>query len=125
MTTDSSEQEFQQAVRLIEQRRIYFRRPSTPARLIPKIIASSGIGNQQAASETAAAWQQVAGTQWSTCSLAGLVRRGHLEVTVTDSMVLQQLTFQQTELLNGMNRLLPAAKLKGIRFRVDPSLFRT
>ena len=124
MQYDSEELEFQQAAKLLEQRRVYARRPRTLDRLIPRIIARSGVAGQQAGQETESAWKQVAGKQWANCSLAGPIRRGNLEVFVTDSMVHQELVFHQHDLLQQINQLLPQTKISAFRFRVDPARFK-
>ncbi len=124
MQKDSDEHEFDQAARLIDQRRIYARRPKMIDKLIPRIIARSGVASQQAGQEMEIAWKQVAGRQWSNCTIAGPVRRGNLEVFVSDSMVLQELVFQQQDLLQQINQQLPQAKISAFRFRVDPARFK-
>jgi len=124
MQQDFDEHEFDQAARLIDQRRIYARRPRTIDRLIPRIIARSGVAGTQASQELDSTWKQVAGKQWSNCTMAGPVRRGSLEVFVTDSMVLQELVFHQQDLLQQLNQKLPQTKISAFRFRVDPARFK-
>lgn len=121
--TDSSETEFDQAAWLIDQRRIQIRQPGTLGRWLPRLIASTGIASQQADQGLAQAWEQVAGTEFGPHSRPGRVRHGQLEVHVRDSMTVQEITFQQTRLLAALQQALPDSRIRGLRFRVDPSRF--
>ena len=51
-------------------------------------------------------------------SRLGNIRRGVVEVTVSNSTVLQELTFQKTELLKKITTALPDQKIRDLRFRV-------
>ena len=53
-------------------------------------------------------------------SRPGNVRRSVLEVTVRNSAVLQELTFQKTQLLGELSRLLPDQNIRDLRFRIGP-----
>lgn len=123
MPTDDTE--FRQACELTAARRIHPRRPKTPVRLVARILARSGAGQQQAASELGEAWQAVAGDDSHAAGRPGTLRRGKLDIVVPDSMTLQQMTFRQTELLRGLQARLPDARISGLRFRVDPAWFQS
>ena len=47
-----------------------------------------------------------------------------MEVIVSDSMVLQELVFHQSDLLQQINNLMPQTKIAAFRFRVDPTRFK-
>jgi predicted nucleic acid-binding Zn ribbon protein len=121
---EPDEIEFRQACELISQRRIHLRRPKTPARLVARILARSGAGQQQANSELHQAWQAAAGPDHQQQSRPGALRRGKLDIVVPDSMTLQQMTFRQADLLSTLQARLPHARISGLRFRVDPAWFR-
>lgn len=122
---DSADTEFNQAAKLIEQRRIHPRGPSPVSRLIPRLLAATGVAAQQADQGMAAAWQQAGGVEWSGLTRPGSLRRGQLEIFVPDSMVLQQINFQSARLLEALRQALPQSRVRGLRFRVDPTRFGT
>jgi hypothetical protein len=49
-----------------------------------------------------------------------MVRRGALEVTVANSVLLHELTFQKETILGHLCRLLPEERIDKLRFRVGP-----
>ena len=54
---------------------------------------------RQSSVDLAEAWQQAAGELFAQHSRVGLVRQGRLEVTVTHSALVQELTFQKAAIL--------------------------
>ena len=48
----------------------------------------------------------------------GMLRRGKLEVTVANSMLVQELTFQKPDLLKALRERLPDETIRDLRFRV-------
>ncbi len=48
----------------------------------------------------------------------GRIRRGILEVTAANSMIIQELTYQKQQILTQLQTALPDAKIRDIRFRV-------
>ncbi len=48
----------------------------------------------------------------------GRLRRGVLEITVANSMTIQELTFQKQDVLKKLQAELPDAKIRDLRFRV-------
>lgn len=75
------------------------------------------INGNQALAE---AWQQAAGELLARHTRPAAIRRGVLEVTAANSTILQELTFQKTQLLAAMARLLPEQTITNLRFRVGP-----
>jgi hypothetical protein len=49
---------------------------------------------------------------------AGLIKRGALEVTVANSMLVQELGYRKAELLATLGQLLPDQTIRDLRFRV-------
>jgi predicted nucleic acid-binding Zn ribbon protein len=101
-----------------EQRRFYGRRPKKIGDVMAQLITLRGYGRFQADAELAAAWQTAAGESLARDSRAGQVRRGRLEVTVNNSTIVQELTFQKQHILAELARQLPDAKIRDIRFRI-------
>ena len=58
------------------------------------------------------------GRWWRSTAASGGLRRGTLEVVVTNSTLMQELGFQKADLLETLTRLLPDQGIKDLRFRV-------
>jgi predicted nucleic acid-binding Zn ribbon protein len=103
-----------------EERRLYARRPKKIGDVMAQLITLRGYGRQQADADLKAAWRAAAGDALARCTRAGPIRRGRLEVTVTNSTVVQELTFQKQHLLAELARQMPDARIRDVRFRVGP-----
>ncbi len=101
-----------------EERRYYARRPKKIGDVLAQLITVRGYGRFQAQADLAAAWQAAAGELLSRFSRAGQIRRGRLEVTVTNSTIVQELSFQKQHILAELGRQLPDAKIRDLRFRI-------
>ena len=77
-----------------------------------------GYGRIQADTNFAAAWKSVVGEGLAKFTHTGRLRRGVLEVTVANSMTIQELTFQKQQILKQLQTTLPDAKIRDLRFRV-------
>jgi len=107
-----------QADDLVKQRTLYGVRPKKARSLVNQLLTRRGIAQQQHNQQLRSNWDAAVGPKWNQLSLAGNISRGVLEVTVANSMVNQQLTFEKKKLLTTMQKLMPEAKLKDLRFRV-------
>jgi predicted nucleic acid-binding Zn ribbon protein len=101
-----------------EQRRYHARRPKKIADVVAQLITLRGYGRFQAHAELAAAWQTAAGPVLANCSRPGQIRRGKLEVIVSNSTIVQELTFQKQQILAELARQMPDAKIRDVRFRI-------
>jgi predicted nucleic acid-binding Zn ribbon protein len=101
-----------------EQRRHYARRPKKIADVLAQLITARGYGRIQADADFAAAWQQAAGPELARFTRPGQIRRGQLEVTVANSTIVQELTFQKQRILVNLQAALPDARIRDIRFRL-------
>jgi predicted nucleic acid-binding Zn ribbon protein len=101
-----------------EQRRLYARRPKNIRDVVAKLITLRGYGRFQSDANLAAVWQAAAGESLARFSRPGQIRRGKLEVTVTNSTIMQELSFQKQPILAELSRQLPDARISDIRFRV-------
>jgi len=63
------------------------------------------------------AWDKVAG-RLARVSRPGLLKRGVLQITVSNSAAVQELTFQKRQLLRDLCELLPEQKIHDLRFVV-------
>ena len=82
------------------------------------LLARKGYAQVQSTNALAEAWQQAVGAPLKTLTRANKVTGGTLEVTVGNSSVLHELTFQQQALLKEMQRQVPDQTIKQLKFRV-------
>lgn len=102
----------------LQRRRFHGGQPKSVADVIAQLVQRKGYAQVRAAQASAAAWQAVAGPNFAAVTEAGSIRRGVLEVTVANSLTMQELTFEKERLLAGIQQTLPDAGIKQLRFRV-------
>lgn len=117
MADDWDEIDFENACRMVKQRRRYSRKPKKPANLLSQLMARKGYGQEKSTNELQQVWEKIA-MPLKDYTRTGSVRRGVLEVIVTSSAITQQLEFQKKQLLAELNRQLPQNKIREIRFRI-------
>lgn len=96
-------------------------RPRAPVklgRLVSQLMSRQGYGQTQGNEARQRAWREACGQQLAAHSRAAAVRRGVLEVVVRNSMVLQELTFQQEQLLKRLAEAAPEERIQAIKLRV-------
>jgi predicted nucleic acid-binding Zn ribbon protein len=101
-----------------ERRRHYARRPKRIADVLAQLITARGYGRIQADADFAAAWQAAAGETLARYTRPGRLRRGLLEITVGNSTIIQELTFQKQRILADLQGQLPTARIRDLRFRI-------
>ncbi len=101
-----------------EQRRYHARKPKAIGNVIAQLITARGYGRIQADANFATAWQAAVGPVLAKYTCPGRLRRGVLEITVANSMTVQELTFQKQEVLKKLQVEVPDAKIRDLRFRV-------
>ena len=101
-----------------EQRRHLARKPKAIGKILAQLIPARGYGRIKATANFAEAWQTAVGPALAKFTLPGQVRRGILEITVANSMMIQELTFQKQQLLTKLKTQLPDAKINDLKFRV-------
>jgi hypothetical protein len=106
------------AQRQREERRFYGRRPKKIADVVAQLITQRGYGRIGTDELLTAAWQKAAGEAFAKFSRPGRVRRGQLEVWVGNSTMMQELGFEKGRILATLQRELPDAKIRDLRFRV-------
>ena len=102
----------------LRQRRWRERAPKKMADVLSELMARRGYAQAETTNERADAWRSAAGEALAAESRPGSVRRGVLEITVRNSSVLQELTFQKKTLLRKMGELVPTHQIRDLRFRV-------
>lgn len=101
-----------------EQRRMYARRPKKIADVMAQVITQRGYGRVEANAALEAAWREAAGEWLAQASRPGQLRRGRLEVVVTNSTTIQELGFEKQRILAELERLMPDVRIRELRFRV-------
>jgi len=117
-TEDYSELDFENAKNQIERRRVYQRRLKKPSGVLGQVMAHRGIAQQQTSSELAETWSQIVGISFAGHTRLGSLKRGVLEVYVTNSMISQQLSFKKQGILDQLEAQLPNNKIRDLRFRI-------
>ncbi len=85
--------------------------------LLPDFIAKTGINRTRKTDDLAEKWRAVAG-RFAEVTAYSALRRGVLEITVTDTIYIQELMFEKADLLAKLRAAYPDAKFKDVRFRV-------
>lgn len=112
------EDDFAQVLSEAQQRQ---RRPRAPKRIadvISRLMARKGYAQLQQGLEWENVWLEAAGGRLARDSRVGRTNRGVLEITVRNSSVLQELTFQKRKLLKKLQAAVGANNLRDLRFRV-------
>ncbi len=86
--------------------------------MLAQLITARGYGRVQATADFSDAWKQAAGETFAAYAQPGRVKRGVLEVFVTNSIVIQELTFQKTQILAALREHSPDAKIRDLKFRI-------
>jgi predicted nucleic acid-binding Zn ribbon protein len=94
------------------------RGPRPIAEALNHLLARRGYARIQAALQFDQAWRSAAGEQLALHTRPGNVKRGVLEITVRNSSVLQELTFQKKQLLAQLQTLSVDPPIRDLRFRI-------
>ena len=97
------------------------RHPREPVRIrevLSQLMSRRGYGQSNSNKQKQQAWRQACGEPLGAHSRAGNLNRGTLTVFVRNSMVLQELTFQQHEIIQRLAEIYPDLKVKALRMRV-------
>ncbi len=86
--------------------------------MLAQLITTRGYGRIQATADFTAAWRAAAGETFAPYTLPGRLKRGVLEVTVSNSTVIQELTFKKQQILAALREQLPDARIRDVRFRI-------
>jgi predicted nucleic acid-binding Zn ribbon protein len=93
------------------------RQPKPVANIIAQLVQRKGYAQVRQAGQYNDAWASAAG-HFAAQSEVGQLSRGVLEVTVANSLVMQELTFEKERILAALKAALPDAGVKQLRLRV-------
>ncbi len=102
----------------VARRQYYQKSPQRIADTLSTLMARRGYAYLKSSDAREEAWKTAVGAEMAPYTRVGNIRRGVVEVTVTNSAVLQELTFRKTELLKKITAALPDRKIRDLRFRV-------
>jgi predicted nucleic acid-binding Zn ribbon protein len=88
------------------------------ANVLAELMARRGYGRVQSTEAYETAWRQAAGSLAVQYTRVGQLRRGSLEILVSNSTLMQELTFQKAALVKKLAELLPEEGIRSLRFRV-------
>jgi hypothetical protein len=92
--------------------------PERIADILVQLMARRGFARVQGAEACQAAWNEAAGPLGAQYGRVGPLKRGTLEIVVTNSALIQEFGFQKSSIINTLNRLLPDHQIKDLRFRL-------
>ncbi|MDO4575574.1 MAG: DUF721 domain-containing protein [Planctomycetia bacterium] len=82
------------------------------------ILTRYGVGRNRSEDDLAEFWQSLAG-ELAPYTRIGALKRGVLEILVTDSLFVQELTFRKQELLRKFQEAYPDNNIRDLRFKVQ------
>jgi predicted nucleic acid-binding Zn ribbon protein len=92
--------------------------PEILGEILSRLFAARGWGRRQGRLRLESAWGEVAGPEIAAHTRVGTLRRGILEVTVDQAVLLQELAhFHKRRLLEGLRARLPELTFTDLRFR--------
>ncbi len=95
-----------------------FGKPQRIGDVLAQLMARRGYAREQSFERYAEVWRQVAGEMLAACSRATQVRRGVLEVLVSNSTMIQEITFQKSDLVKRLAAALPEENIRDLKLRV-------
>lgn len=92
--------------------------PEHIGEVISRLFTTRGWGRRQDRLQLEQVWTEVIGEEFAQQTELGSIRRGVLEITVGNAVLLQELAhFHKRRLLEGLRSRLPTITLHDIRFR--------
>jgi hypothetical protein len=94
------------------------RGPEKLDEILSRLFTARGLGRRQGRLHLEKAWLEAAGKEAAAQTRVGNLRRGVLEITVGNAVLLQELThFHKRRLLEQLRQRLPGTTITDLRFR--------
>lgn len=94
------------------------RGPERVGEIVSRLFIARGWGRKQDRLHLEAAWAEAVGPDRARQTRVGALRRGVLEITVGNGVLMQELAhFHKRKLLEALRKKLPGTKLTDLRFR--------
>ena len=87
--------------------------------IMSKLLARTGYAREQSSSQLEGIWEQVVPETLREKSRATTIKRGLLEVLVTHSALVQEMSFHKRKVIEQLTQLIPQAAISDIRCRVS------
>lgn len=87
--------------------------------IVAQLLSQRGYGHMLVGEEIHTAWTQLVGEEMAAMSRPGKVRRGVLDIFVSNSTANQELTFRRRELTKQLAETLPHHSITDLRLRVS------
>ncbi len=101
-----------------QRRRFHGHQPKRMADVIAQVVQRRGYAQVRAARSGTKPGARPRDRAFAKVTQPGALRRGTLEITAANSLVMQELTFEKERLLAAIQTALPTAGIKHLRFRV-------
>ena len=92
--------------------------PVRVGNIIADLLSRKGLGRPQATIQLEQVWVEVVGDAVARMTHCGKIQRQQLHVIVTNSALMQDLTFRKQEILTTLNSKNSGPLIKDIRFRI-------
>lgn len=86
--------------------------------IVNRIVAKRGLAGNQGNQQVSDCWHSLLPPNMDKKTRVGNIKRGTLEIQVSDPATLQQLNFLKAQLLKQMKQKLPAVNLKNFRLKL-------
>ena len=96
------------------------RGPVPVGNIIAEAIGRLGVGQHRAALAKQQAWRQAVGEEFADSTRIGAIRKGILEVIVSNSTLMQELNYDKAEILEKLAVSMPELNVADLRFRIGP-----
>ena len=120
LSAREDEREFDWLTRRYEKKRFWNREPKHGWKLINQLMARKGYGQTNQTTALQDHWNQAVGKSFAGKSLAGAIKGKRLEVTVENSIVMQELTFQKRRIIKKLQASLNNESVDDLKFKVGP-----
>lgn len=94
------------------------RYPRKIGAIVSQLMARRGYAQVQTMGEMQRIIESVIGSELAKNCSPGNVNRGTLQITVTDSVVVQELSFKRRPIVKALQKEFPQSGIKDIRFRI-------
>jgi predicted nucleic acid-binding Zn ribbon protein len=88
--------------------------------ILSELMARRGYARVQSGGACAQAWRAAVGEEMARYTRATQVRRGVLDVLVSNSTMVQEIGFQKPQLIQRLAELLPDENIRDLKLRVGP-----
>ena len=113
-----SEKEFEKTIEVVRRRQKQLRRPRNAANVVAQVLTRRSVAATKTDEQLIEIWEQSVGEPFASQTRPGMIRRGVLEVFVTNSSVHQQLAFNKKYILQKIKKFELLKNLKDIRFKI-------